>query len=140
MKPALVKQLAGLAGVVVFAAVANAQAPVTVASTQGTDTLKVAPATAVETPKKTQRTSLLPPIVLQHFRALDKRGLNVFETPKDEGVAFTGFKIDFGAAFTQQFQGLDHSNSANAKMVTGTDGKTTNANQLVQIGHGFNNA
>jgi len=141
MKPAIVKHLAGLAGVVVFAAVANAQAPVTVASTVGTDTSKVAPATTpVETPKETQRTSLLPPIVLQHFRALDKRGLNVFETPKDEGVAFTGFKIDFGAAFTQQFQGLDHSNIANAKMLTGTDGKPYDANKLIQIGHGFNNA
>src|SRR5690242_16153890 len=125
MKPAIVKYLAGIAGVIAFAAVANAQAPtpVTVASTEGTDTSKVAPVTTpVETPKKTETSSLLPPIVLQHFRAYDKRGLNVFETPKTEGVAFTGFKLDFGAAFTQQFQGLAHSNSASAKMVTGTDG------------------
>ena len=34
----------------------------------------------------------------------DKRGINVFETTKDPGVEFTGFKLDFGAAFTSQIQ------------------------------------
>jgi hypothetical protein len=144
MKRAIVKYLAGLAGVVAFAAVANAQTPaVAVASTAGADndTSKTAPITTpADDTKKTEQASLLPPIVIQHFRPYDKRGLNVFETPKAEGVAFTGFKIDFGGAFTQQFQGLDHSNTATAKMLTGTDGKPYDANKLVQIGHGFNNA
>lgn len=74
-------------------------------------------------------------IELQNFRAADQRGLNVFEAPKDEGVAFDGMKLVWGGAFTQQFQGLGHSNTATAKVVGGVD-----ANQLIVMGHGFNNA
>jgi hypothetical protein len=81
------------------------------------------------------KASLLPQITIQHLRPQDKRGINMFETPKDAGVQFTGFKLDFGAAFTQQFQDLEHSNTANAVM-----SGTTNVNQLIGIGSGFNNA
>jgi hypothetical protein len=63
------------------------------------------------------------------------RGLNVYEPPKEEGVPYTGFKLNWGAGFTQQFQGLDHTNTAAPKVVSGVD-----ANKLIQIGHGFNNA
>src|SRR5213075_353404 len=47
----------------------------------------------------------LKPIVIQHLRPSDQRGLNVFEPPKNDPVAYAGFKLDLGAAFTQQFQG-----------------------------------
>ena len=40
------------------------------------------------------------PVVMQYYRPQDKRGINVFETSKDPGVPFTGFKLDVGAAFT----------------------------------------
>ena len=43
---------------------------------------------------------------MQYYRPQDKRGLNVFETTKDPGVEFTGFKLDFGAGFTSQVQNL----------------------------------
>lgn len=79
--------------------------------------------------------ALLPLIEIQHLRPRDQRGINVFEPAKDDDVPFTNLKIGFGAAFTQQFQGLDHSNTAAPKMTNGVD-----ANQLIQIGHGFNNA
>ncbi len=75
------------------------------------------------------------PIELQHFRAADQRGINVFETPKSNDVPFEGVKLLWGGAFTQQFQGLTHSNTAAPKVVAGVD-----ANQLITIGHGFNNA
>jgi hypothetical protein len=39
------------------------------------------------------------PLVIQYSRPQDKRGLNVFETTKDPGVEFKGFKLDFGAGF-----------------------------------------
>ena len=82
-----------------------------------------------------------PGIEMQNYRPEDKRGINVFEAPKDESVAYTGFKLQWGAAFTQQFQGLDHSNTAAPRLVTaGTPPVTTDANKLVQIGHGPNNA
>ena len=76
-----------------------------------------------------------PSVDIQHFRPTDMRGLNVFETPKTDATPYTGFKLNWGAAFTQQFQGLDHSNTASPKVFNGVD-----ANKLVQIGHGFNNA
>jgi hypothetical protein len=75
------------------------------------------------------------PILMQHFRAQDTRGLNVFEAPKDAGVAYTGFKMDWGAGFKQEFQGLSHSNQATAVVVAGV-----NTNQLIKIGKGFNTA
>ena len=74
------------------------------------------------------------PITMQYFRPQDKRGINMFETTKDPGVQFTGFKLDVGAAFTAQLQDLNHSNTALPNMVNGV-----NANQLVSIGLGFNN-
>ena len=76
-------------------------------------------------------------IEIQHLRPSDMRGLNVFETPKDPGVAYTGFKLDWGAAFTQQFQGLRHENAAVA-VPDATTG--ANKNELARIGNGFNNA
>jgi hypothetical protein len=76
-----------------------------------------------------------PPVEIQHLRPADQRGLNVFESPKEEGVPFTGFKLNWGGAFTQQFQNLTHQNTA-APKVQGT----VDANKLIPIGSGFNNA
>ena len=90
---------------------------------------------APETPKDTATRkpaaavwSLVPEQVIQYTRPGDQRGLNVFESPKQEGVPFTGFKLGWGAAFRQQFQGLEHRNRSNG----------TTANTLVDIGRGFN--
>ncbi len=74
------------------------------------------------------------PAEIQHYRPVDQRGINVFESPKEPGVEYTGFKLNFGAAFTQQYQALDHSNTAAARVVNGV-----NTNQLIDIGAGFNN-
>jgi hypothetical protein len=74
------------------------------------------------------------PITMQYYRPQDKRGINTFETTKDPGVEFTGFKLDVGAAFTSQIQDLSHRNSALPNVVNGV-----NANQLMGIGLGFNN-
>lgn len=73
------------------------------------------------------------PVVIQHVRPTDKRGLTIFEAPKEEGATFDGFKLDFGAAFTQQFQALSHSNTAAERIVDGV-----NVNQLADLGWGFN--
>lgn len=75
------------------------------------------------------------PIRIQYSRPLDKRGINVFETTKEPGVEFTGFKLDFSAAFTSQVQNLSHGNAAAPSLVNGV-----NANQLQSIGFGFNNS
>lgn len=88
------------------------------------------------------------PITIQYLRAQDARGINVFEAPKEAGVAYTGFKLAWGAAFTQQFQGLTHENTADSAFVAAVNPSPGNAgsvanpnkNRLMTIGNGFNNA
>lgn len=70
--------------------------------------------------------SFQPPTVVQYLRPYDQRGINIFETPKVANVEYTGFALQWGAAFTQQFQSLSHE----------TNGSTA----LKDIGAGFNNA
>lgn len=85
---------------------------------------------------------------IQYLRPQDQRGVNMFETPKVAGAAYTGFKIQWGAAFAQQFQGLTHSNTADSVFQAavpvgpGVAGSAAvaNRNRLQAIGNGFNNA
>jgi hypothetical protein len=116
-----------------------------------TDTAKTAPAAAPETTAKTdaeaeakaeaEKQALLDswkkgrPIAMQYFRAIDQRGINVFETTKTPGVEYSGFKFDINAAFTSQVQNLHHRNTAVPVMANGV-----NTNQLQNIGFGFNNS
>ena len=72
---------------------------------------------------------------VQYLRPRDQRGINMFETSKNDTVKFNGLQLRIGTAFAQQFQGLSHENTADPKMVTGVD-----QNRLVAIGKGFNNA
>lgn len=58
----------------------------------------------------------------------------VFEAPKPEIVEQDGIELGLGAAFTQSFQALSHSNTATPNLdATGTD-----LNALGDIGAGFN--
>src|SRR5688500_13616549 len=75
------------------------------------------------------------PITLQYFRPLDQRGVNVFETTKEPGAEYEGFKLEFGASFTSQVQNLSHRNTAAPSEINGVK-----ANQLTDIGSGFNNS
>lgn len=96
----------------------------------GSDTTAAAKAKAPAPRVDTQA-----PIEIQHLRPVDRRGINMFEPPKNDGVPYEGFKMKFGAAFTQQFQSLDHENSASPAVTNNVD-----ANMLKPIGSGFNNA
>jgi hypothetical protein len=119
--------------VAAFAVAAAAQQPA-----NGTEkSVKPAGAPTADTTKKEAPTkvSLYRPLEINHFRPADQRGVNMFETPKEDIVPFDGFVLSFGGAFTQEFQGLAHENRANAVLVNGV-----NQNQLMTIGHGFNNA
>ncbi len=73
------------------------------------------------------------PDVPQYFRPYDQRGINIFEAPKEPGVPYEGFRVFWGASFTQQFQALDHENAASPNMQNDVD-----LNQLMEIGAGFN--
>ena len=70
---------------------------------------------------------------LQYQQPRSKAGVAMFETPKTDTVAYNGFAIDWGAAFTQQFQGLTHENAAGIASETNED-----PNALPEIGNGFN--
>lgn len=87
-------------------------------------------------PAPTERAQV-PPVEISYFRPHDARSLNQFEPPKMEGAAYSGFKLTWGAAFTQQFQALRHHNTA-APNIGGTP--PVDQNQLIGIGSGFNNA
>lgn len=80
-----------------------------------------------------------PPQKVQYFRMRDQRGLNVFETPKDSGVAYKGFDFMIGVGFAQQFQSLTHGNSfspTGACIPVGAP--PVSPCSLVGIGPGFN--
>lgn len=136
-----------LAGATQLAAQTNASAaplPPAVASVRDSTPAKgtlskaamdSAAAAAKAAEKARAKAMLLPPVDIQHIRPVDARGVNVFEPPKDDTTPFTGFKLNWGASFSQEFQGLEHHNAAAPRMVSGVD-----ANQLIGIGHGFNNA
>jgi hypothetical protein len=134
-----------LAGVAALLGVSPALAQQSAGQLAQNDTGKAtgeATATAVAADKeadaKAARMSTQPATTIQYMRPNDQRGINVFETPKEAGAPYTGFKLDWSAAFTQQFQGLDHSNNADPRMLPNTTGGQYNANELMNIGWGFN--
>lgn len=96
----------------------------------------------------TAQTRFQPQNVIQYLRPQDKRGLNLFETAKEAGAEYRGFALQWGAAFTQQFQALSHSNTADSVAVPavapspGNAGSAAiaNRNRLMEVGNGFNNA
>ena len=105
-------------------------------TTPKVETAKAKDSTKTDSTKNiVSKISSLPTIEIQHIRPADQRGLNVFEAPKNDGIPYTGFKLSWGAAFTQQFQGLTHSNTAAPRVVN-----TVDQNKLITIGNGFNNA
>ena len=85
-------------------------------------------------PKATERAQARENTIA-NFRLHDARGLNVFEAPKTDDLKYDGFKMQWGAAFTQQFQSLKHENAASPNVVGGVD-----LNKPIAIGSGFNNA
>ncbi len=51
---------------------------------------------------------------LDNYRQPDKRGVNVFESPKDTASTFTDVKVRIGGASTLQYQAIDHENATGA--------------------------
>jgi hypothetical protein len=70
---------------------------------------------------------------IQYFRPWDQRGINVFETSKEDTVEFTGFKFRIGAGFSQGYQNLKHENSSRAILVDGANTyiETANKNEFI---------
>lgn len=70
---------------------------------------------------------------LLYYRPNDQRGLNIFETTKEDTILFTGLKVRVGGNFTQDFQALQHENDAATVPDSGV-----NLNELAAIHPGFN--
>ncbi len=89
----------------------------------GKDTAAATTKAAPDSGKKTIPTpiSLFRPAEINHIRPADMRGVNVFESPKEDEVPYRGFVLSFGGAFTQEFQGLSHENSAAPVVVSGVN-------------------
>jgi hypothetical protein len=119
------------------AAPAFAQQPVTQAGSPRDTTAAVADTQPTKKPASRLPRYIAPASQIQHLRYADQRGVNVFESPKEAGAEFTGLKMAWGGAFTQQYQNLTHRNAAAPKSVTGS---AVNQNQLIALGQGFNNA
>lgn len=75
---------------------------------------------------------------LQYFRANDKRGLNVFETPKEEEKKFDKVRVFVGGDFALQFQSINHSNALNNLVDLGSNVNlpTANLNINTQLADG----
>jgi hypothetical protein len=130
------------AAALLSAAPARAQATTQLAMSRDTTPAARDTTTAATPAPERSAVSMVQKIEIRRYRAPDQRGINVFEAPKNDGVPYTGFKLNLGAAFTQQFQGLSHSNTADS-VPTSTNPQSpnlTNANRLMDIGYGFNNA
>src|SRR6476619_2693531 len=73
------------------AQVAASATVTTAAVTPPADTMK----TKVEKKEASSFFSTAPKVEIQHIRPTDMRGLNVYEPPKEEGVPYTGFKLNW---------------------------------------------
>ena len=76
---------------------------------------------------------------VQHFRAYDQADLNVFEALVETDAPFEEMSVGWGAAFTQQFQGVDHENTPGglADLGAGFNTATANLNLDVQLAEGI---
>lgn len=81
---------------------------------------------------------------LQYYRYPDKRGLNVFESPKQTDIEFDGLHVRVGGDYSVIFQGLTHENDfSNGDPLSLIDLQanmtlpTANLNFDVQVGDGL---
>jgi hypothetical protein len=73
---------------------------------------------------------------IQYFRYYDQRGINVFETSKNDTLAYDGLKLRIGANFTEGYQDLKHSNSSGVPLYNLSGGfplAQANLNMDVQL-------
>ena len=71
---------------------------------------------------------------IQFYRPNSKQGINMFETPKNDTVKFTGLKVKVGGNFELTFQSLSDKNTAEPLTKTGYTG---NVNSLIPLEHAF---
>ena len=70
---------------------------------------------------------------MQYFRQNDQRGINVFETKKDDTTSFNHLKVKVGGNFEQSYQMLRDKNTALSSTETGFTGDVNNLIPPVRI-------
>jgi hypothetical protein len=70
---------------------------------------------------------------VSNLRPYDKSGINVFEAPKDSNAVFERLNVQFGAGFTQSFQGLKHENASGGLYKITPGFNTANANLFMDV-------
>jgi hypothetical protein len=70
---------------------------------------------------------------MQYWRPYDKRGVNVFETTKEDTLGYDGFKVRVGGDFAMQFQSIRHSNNADNLVGMGSDFNLPSANLNLDV-------
>jgi len=70
---------------------------------------------------------------VSNLRPYDKSGINVFDAPKDSNAVFDKIKVQFGAGFTQSFQGLKHENAFGGLYKITPGFNTANANLFMDV-------
>ena len=70
---------------------------------------------------------------VSNLRPYDKSGINIFETAKDSNAVFEKLKVQFGAGFTQSFQGLKHENTSGGLYKITPGFNTANANLFMDV-------
>jgi hypothetical protein len=71
---------------------------------------------------------------MQYYRPNDRRGINMFETTKDDTASFHHLKVKVGGNFEQSYQMLRDKNTALPMTETGFNG---NVNSLIPLTNGF---
>ena len=70
---------------------------------------------------------------VSNLRPYDKSGINVFEPLKDTTAVFDKLNVQFGAGFTQSFQGLKHENTSGGLYRISPGFNTANANLFMDV-------
>lgn len=70
---------------------------------------------------------------LQFYKPQDQRGLHVFETSKEDTVAYDGIKVRLGGGFAMQFQSLSQSNDEGNLADLGSDFNLPTANLNIDV-------
>lgn len=70
---------------------------------------------------------------VSNLRPYDKSGINVFDPLKDTAAVFTKLNVQFGAGFTQSFQGLKHENTSGGLYKISPGFNTANANLFMDV-------
>ncbi|PIB35647.1 hypothetical protein BFP72_09715 [Reichenbachiella sp. 5M10] len=76
---------------------------------------------------------------IQYYRYNDQRGVNVFETSKENTVQYDGMKVRVGGDFNLQFQGLTQTNSGDSltELASNFNLPSANLNLDVQLYDGM---